>query len=338
LLQHPLSRQHGFTLIELMLVLILVGVMMGLGMYGIDRMDPGSRGLQSSLVAFIESSRDRARATGRPVSITVEAPHELEPARLIRKIWRRRLEATFEESASFRENILLAAPAFVGGPGRCGAGLDAREGGGASLEGRGGVLRPQFGLSLEFDVFPEIGETGVLLDWPGLLSLRMRSNGSLHVDLRAGAERLFSSHRVESPPASITAGRWHHIRLDALNERIVLMVDGEQVLQGDSAARLAVPESPPFLGDPSGEFRGRFDEFSVWVVVKESGPELRDDLLVAWEGPRDADGHSQPILNFDRDGLLDRSTHPAEVEMHIVAMGEEVGSLLVGRFTEEAVL
>ncbi|MBT3340639.1 MAG: prepilin-type N-terminal cleavage/methylation domain-containing protein [Planctomycetes bacterium] len=332
------KTQRGFTLVELMLVLLVIGVMMGLGMYGIDRMDPGSRGLQSSLIAFVESSRDRARATGRPVSITVQPPTETDPARLVRRIWRRRLEATFEDAAAVRENILLADPATAGGSGRCGAGLDARQGGGATLEGRGGVLRPRYGLSLTFDVLPELGTAGSLLEWPGLLSMRVRQDGSLHVDLHAGDGDQFVLHRVQSAPSALEPNRWHHIRLDAENARITLWLNGKLVLSGDSGRLLAEPESAPFLGDPTGRFQGRFDEFSAWVVMQEAGPELRDDLLVVWEGPLDSQGNPQTLLSFDRDGLLDRVAHPAEVELHIVAMGDEVGSLVVGRFTEEVAL
>ena len=53
------DRNAGFTLAELMLVMVLVGVLLGIGMAGVDRVDPGARGLQASVESFVQSARDR---------------------------------------------------------------------------------------------------------------------------------------------------------------------------------------------------------------------------------------------------------------------------------------
>ena len=60
-------NRYGFTLAEMLLVLVILGILMGIGMGGADRMDPGARGLQRMLQSFVQSSRDRARATGQGV-------------------------------------------------------------------------------------------------------------------------------------------------------------------------------------------------------------------------------------------------------------------------------
>ena len=56
------SPAAGFTLAELMLVMVLLGVVIGLGVATVDRADPGARGLQKSVEAFVQSARDRARS------------------------------------------------------------------------------------------------------------------------------------------------------------------------------------------------------------------------------------------------------------------------------------
>jgi len=134
--QEPKLRQ-AFTLLELMLVIILIGVIAGLGVAGFDRIDPGYQALESSLTSFLESSRDRARSSGYPVVLELRAASEERPARLLRASFRPVLEASFEKAYRNREAIEVRGDASLDEPGRFGAGVDLEAGGEAMFAGRG---------------------------------------------------------------------------------------------------------------------------------------------------------------------------------------------------------
>ncbi|RMH04028.1 MAG: prepilin-type N-terminal cleavage/methylation domain-containing protein, partial [Planctomycetota bacterium] len=86
---------RGFTLLELLLVLFVLGVILGSAMVLAGRFDPGPTGLRAAAAAFFASSRDRARASGHPVVVEIE-PEEGGYGRLRRLVHRTVLEASFE--------------------------------------------------------------------------------------------------------------------------------------------------------------------------------------------------------------------------------------------------
>ena len=319
---------RGFTLAELLLVLALLGLIMGIGAVSLDKMDPGSRGLRAATLTFIQSSRDRARGSGKPVTLEVLPPVLDEiPARLVRYAYRRSLEATFETSARQRENLSPVAPAVLGKPGRMGAGLDLAQGGGALVVGRGGVVRAPHGIQVEMDVYRAKTEgSGSLIVWEGLMTLRVRNDGSLDFAVRAGDGKTFARFTLSSPRGSMPEGRWHHLVLAAAAGRMSIKVNGKEVAAGNLDPVLAQPDGSPYLGDSDGKFHGFLDEFTVWTRFRENGPELREDVLLVLD---------PPTIRFDRHGLLDHSVHDMEVGVALVEYGELVDSFWVGRFTEE---
>jgi prepilin-type N-terminal cleavage/methylation domain-containing protein len=179
------ERSRGFTLLEMMVVMILLGVVAGLGFAGFDKMDPGSRGLQVSLETFLEASRDRARGSGQEVRLRLLPADEEHGARVARMVFQPALEAGFEPQFAAREGVALEGGARLGEPGRCGGGLDLREGGRAVIVGRGGRVEMRNGFSIEFDFLAPEAAAGELCAWEGLLELAFRRGGGLGARLRA---------------------------------------------------------------------------------------------------------------------------------------------------------
>ena len=121
--------RRGFTIAELLLVMVVLGVIVGIGLGGLDRMDPGTRGFQKTMGTFLLSSRDRARVTGLPVVLSLDPETTDRNARLQRWVYRPVREATFEVASRERENLFLVGPGILDQRGRVGAGLDLRLGG-----------------------------------------------------------------------------------------------------------------------------------------------------------------------------------------------------------------
>ena len=70
-----MKRQHGYTLIELLAVLVLVAAIVALGAATISRKLPGQRLQQSAkeLAAQLRYTRAQAIATGQPQVFTIDA-------------------------------------------------------------------------------------------------------------------------------------------------------------------------------------------------------------------------------------------------------------------------
>ncbi len=324
--RHP--REDGFTLMEMMVVMILLGIVAGLGFAGFDRMDPGSRGLQVTLESFLEASRDRARASGQEVRVAILPATAESGPRIARYVYRPALEAGFEPAFADSENVRTYGGARLGGPGRSGAGLDLMDGGAAVVEGRGGRVELGEGFALEFDLLLPPGDAGRVCEWEGLFDLECRRNGGMQARLRTGQADFLAWTQLDVPGHLLRAGRWQHLRVAAADGLARLWLDGELAASETIGPELGAPTTPPRFGATEGGFHGRVDEAVVWSRVREDGPELAEQISVTFAGV--------PALLFDRDGRLAAAAHPEAVRVAILEGEDEIGAFLVGRFTQEA--
>ncbi len=323
------SYRRGFTLAELMLVLVILGVIMGMGMSGADRMDPGGRGMQRMVESFVSSSRDRARATGQNVVVRLEKATPDDPGTFARLVYRRQLEATFEPAFEHREQVQLAGSAALGKVGRFGAGLDLTQGGIATLVGRGGTFHSPQGLQLEFDMRIDEPANCKLAEWENLLDLSVRSNGSLQWIVSLGDGKTWNEQTLTTPAGLITPGRWHHLRASAAADSMALVLDGKVIAQVSTTGIQPPADGALAIGDGDGRFVGMIDEVQVWGLAREAGPELNHDQDVFF-------GTDEVV--FDRHGRLNPQVHSEPVPLRIAVLGEEIGAFQIGVFTEEPIL
>lgn len=325
------SLRSGYTLLEMLFVMVLLGIIMGVGVAGFDRMDPGYNGLQSTVETFLESSRDRARTSGHGVMVLQEENQADPPiSRLKRFVFRRSLEATFEPAFRSREGVSASGAAALDEAGRFGTGIDLRQGGSVLVEGRG-LPNLELGFSLDLDVEAFDANGGELLLWEGLLDLRTRKNGVLAVSLRAGngGDELFQDVNLESPQGVMLPNRWQHIKVIAADGQAEILVDGKSVVKQEIPPVLGSPRSAARFGEDRKGWRGRIDEFTIWARMAEAGPELPTDIDLVLGSPK---------VHFDRHGTLDSAYHEAGVPVRLDAFGEEIASFLIGRFTQEVAL
>jgi prepilin-type N-terminal cleavage/methylation domain-containing protein len=322
------QRRRGFTLAELLLVMVVVGIVMGLGVGTIDRMDPGARGLQTTIEAFVQSSRDRARATGQNVVLQLEKDNPEDPGRFVRLVYRRVLEATFEPQYAEREGLETIGGARLEGPGRYGNGADLRQGGGVNVLGRGGKFDSPQGLQLELDFKLDELASGKLIVWKDLVEVSLRRDGSVMMRAVYGdAEgKSWADHDLASPNGQLSPGQWQHFRGVARDGQMQIFLDGRLIAESEVQGRLAASDAPPFLGDPDGRISGQLDEFQVWGLAREIGPELSSSHEVFV-------GALQVV--FNRFGRLDAARHPEGVEVRIANLGQEIGAFHIGTFSEE---
>ena len=322
------ARLAGFTLLELIIVMLVLGVVAGVSIAGIDRFDPGNLGLRASVETFLESSRDRARVSGHPVTVVQMPATADKDARFLRFVYRRALEASFEKRFELREGIRFAGSAATGTTGRFGACGDLREGGTITVAGRG-MPNLRAGFSLDLDFYSPLGEAGELLNWDGMLSVVVRRSGVVAANLRAGSVEFLQDFLLESPADSRKIGKWQHLKLVAADEVFLMILDGREVARMPIPIELAAPIAEPVLGDLEDGWVGLVDEFTVWARIGEQGPTVPNTVEIDPPNMR---------LLFDRNGMLDAAAHSSSVPVVLSDLGDVIGSFVVGRFTQEASL
>ncbi|TAH38938.1 MAG: hypothetical protein EYC70_03220 [Planctomycetota bacterium] len=323
-------RRAGFTLLELLLIMALLGVLLGLGAFGVDRAGPGARGLAATLGTFLTTSRDRARASGQPVLVEILPPGaEDQPARIARYVYQPAIAASFEPRWREREDLAGPVPSVAdparAAVGRVGAALDLREGGVVAVQGRGRGARATYGFSLELDVYTEALAACRLLDWPELLTVELRRDGSVVALLRADARAGAGAVQLQSEPGALEPGRWQHLRLTAAEGVASLLLNGKPAAASAASAVWPEPRGAPVLGDPQGRFSGLMDEFILWVRAREEGPAFPRGVTAQMDPPQ---------VRFDREGRLD-AQHVRPVTVQILQFDLPVDRFVVGRFAEE---
>ena len=324
--QAPHRRASGFTLLEMVVVMILLGIIAGIGVATYDRFDPGNRGALSSVQTFLETSRDQARVSGHPVVVEVQAGDETGGDRLRRRVQRAQLEATFEPARQTREGVQLNGAAHLGTRGRFGAALDLRDGGTASLGGGEEIPRTRDGYALELHFLDEGEGDAVLFEWSDLIEVRTGQAGDLVLQVRVGEGEFFQDARIDVPPGHLPPGEWHKLAVRVADGTVEVHLDGRLVLRDDVPPEIGTPSGAPRFGDPDDTFRGLIDEFTFRSRVTENGPQLRADFRVLLGVPQ---------LVFDRYGLLDPAVHASGVPVELTEFDEVFASFVVGRFTEE---
>ena len=218
---------------------------------------------------------------------------------------------------------MIAGSGRLGKAGRVGAGLDLTLGGDAEIQGKGGLVNANSGfhLELDFQVMEDVSAT--LLEWPGLLKVRLDGRGGLKasVSLEGGG-----AMDMIAPAPFALSGRWHHLVLQFVEGRARLRLDGVTLAEKLSESLPGKTTGSLRLGDPRGSFLGWLDELLVGVFAVESGPVIPDGHALHLSSPR---------VVLDGNGLLDRLVHPIPVALEILDFDLPVGGFLIGRFGEE---
>ncbi|MDP6962571.1 MAG: prepilin-type N-terminal cleavage/methylation domain-containing protein [Planctomycetota bacterium] len=320
------NRNSAFTLLELMVVMVLVGIVAGIGMAGFDRIEPGRSSLQAAVENFIESSRDRARASNQRVVLSLQPATESAAARWQRMVFRGVFEASFEGSALARENVQLEGQSALNEAGRFGAGLNLIDGGTGIINGRG-TPDLSSGFVIDFDCYPSDLASGKLLTWPGIVTIEQRNGGALSCQIRAGDGDFFGNSLVETTVGALQPRRWQHLRLYVASGQALLTIDGKVAASTALPEFLSTPQDVPVFGDIDRPWHGKIDEFQVQSRQVERGPEVPDDVQMIL---------SQPEITFNRFGELDAS-HNEDVTVLVDSFGELLATFVVGRFSQEVI-
>ncbi len=303
------NREEGFTLVELLLVLAIMGILAGVALGYLRRLQGGRGGVTALVRARLAAARNTALTWGTPSWVRF-FPGAGAGADTLFVQWTSvspLLYFSFEEGprgwGGWKGD--LAGGKIVPG-GRFGNGLvQARPGAPGLLlqtEGRDD-LRLEDGFSAQADVKPEERRSMILFKWGMTFSLGVDEAGVPQATLTLrGARNLPGKQVTLSGRNPLPLNRWSTLKVVADGEGSWLMVNGRIV---DRAAAKGKPYDrlgePIFLSAPQAPLAGVMDEVKLQALDREP-PEALPEGVTLLGGPK--------LVRFVPGGTLDPALHP----------------------------
>jgi len=299
---------RGMTLFELMLVMVLIGLLLGLGVGVFASLDFGKRAALSLVQNVVRSARNSAVARAAPARVRIDAAAGTLVAEAldVAGTWRfegERLEGAFGldgrlAGAELVDDGYLGRALALGSARASYAEIGVQSDAGFDL---------YHGFAIECALRLVGTASGGVLSVGGAAGLAVGGAGALRAWLvpevvgASGEPRSGGRIYVESPPGTLTPGRWQRVRFEYDRRLARLYVDGIEAARTEEVAPVWRLEGPLTLGDPRGSFQGALDDLVVAVVAASEGASLPDSVQF---GP----GTPAEIL-FDARGHLDREVH-----------------------------
>ncbi len=311
-------RAGGFTLVELLLVVALLGVMMGLGLGLFARLDLGERVVRSQVVSQLRAARNHAVARQASANVELDAKDGIvRPSGL-------RVVGTFQFEDPSLEGALGQLPSMIGGrqvdDGWQGRAIDfVGEPDGAHVAWpvhQDGAWNPRHGWSISLAVKYSGQDGGSLLALGESLGIGLGGDGSFSAWFapelfdEAGETRRGGRVSLSSAPGVVPRGRW--VVLEARYDRVrfELWVDGARRAHIAEDAPVWPPEGPLRLCPSQVPFRGAVDRLVVACASRDDGYQLPQGARLDPAGPS--------LVRFAPGGMLDRSIHQEPVRIRIL--------------------
>ncbi len=304
------------TLLELLLVMVLMGVLLGMGVGVFSSLDFSRRSALALVQNVVRSARNSAVARAAPARVRIDvASGTLAAAALdVAGTWR--FEGEELDGAFDLAGRLQGADIVDGG--YLGRALQLSHGRASYAEldvqdDPGFDLREGFSLdcAIELDAL----QSGGVLDVGGAAGVALAGSGVLRawfapeVTATGGTARSGGRILVESPAGALVPGRWQRLRFEYDRRIARLLVDGVEVARTEETAPVWRIEGPLRLGDPQGSIQGRLDDLVVAVVAESEAAVLPKSVKLGPDAPSE--------VRFDARGHLDREVHPGPVAFQL---------------------
>ena len=299
----------GFTLIELIVVMGILGVLFGLGFGMLGNLNPGRRAALGLVQNVIRSARNNAVARSAPALVRLDvATGKLHAAGMdVIGTWQFEtmdidgsagLDGVATGGAIIDQGFLGKALSFTG----AGSGARAE----IPLQEFAGVdLREGFMVSCALQL--DSSAPTRVLDIGEAALLECRSNGVLRAGFRpevvsaSGVRSAGGLIAVDSAPGTWEPGRWLRITVAYDRRLLRLALDGVDVARVENDAPVWQLQGPLTIGDPRAPLSGAIDALSLMAVVDSAEAALPKGVVFAADAPR--------TVVFSADGALDREVH-----------------------------
>lgn len=313
----PLRRgaRAGVTLLELLLVMMILGVVMGGGLGLFAALDLGRRQAVGLVRNVVRTAQNTAIAGRAPARVRIDRAAGTLTAEALQVVgtWHfedRSLRGAFGLDGESR-GVEFVEDGYLG---------DA-----LSFSGKTGALAeipvqrsPSFDLSRGFSVACAVRKAPAGAGW----LLRLGTVVGIRVNDAGEVEGRFATQVVEegeperggdvlvrSPEGVLPPERWVRLRLEYDRVALVLFVDDVPVARVEESAPVWGIDGPLALSDEARPFTGEIDCLVVAVVVADEAGQLPDGVRLPEDAPAE--------VRFDAGGSLDRRLHQGPVVLRL---------------------
>ena len=308
----------GFTLLELLIVIGLLGTILGVGLGTFASFDPARRAARGLVANALRQARNEAvanRAPSRVVFDPVERTVQQEGT-VVAGTWR--FETPDLEGARALSGYADNSPgSFLTDHGFVGKALDT------TLGARGAKVifdlstEPLFqvrrGFRLACALRPATLNAAQILDFGGVVRVDSFGDGSIgftvvtrRVD-ELGRSSPGEEVKVRTAPGAIEVGRWSQIEVRYDGRWLSALADGVPVAMREETRELWDVELPLTIGGGRSAFQGQLDDLIIVVAKENESIKLPDSVEFERKEPFE--------IRFDEGGGLDSVAHAQPVEI-----------------------
>lgn len=326
------NAKRGFTLLELLLVMALLGTIMGIGLGTFASFDPGRRAARGLVANALRQARNEAiahRAPARvmfdPVTRTVRSEGST-----VAGTWR------FDTPDLVGARDVNGLPwnfpgTFLTDDGFVGRALDMDLGQrGAKITfdlSEDPLFRIRRGFRISCALRPKVLKASKVLDYGGIVEMETYADGSIGFSVltrridELGRATPGEAVKVRTAPGAIEAGRWSQIELRYDGRWLSALSDGVPVAMREESRELWDVEKPLVIGGSRDAYNGQLDD--LVVVAAREGEEFILPPSVEFRA-------KEPFeVRFDEGGNLDPVAHARPVEIGLLFDDGTQDSLLV---------
>jgi prepilin-type N-terminal cleavage/methylation domain-containing protein len=310
------ARARGFTLIEILVVMLAISMLMGVGVGFLSRLDTSLDQAIAVVRSEVRHAREVARNRSSPARVVFTKAQGGYPAKVHSVVLAPVGQWHFEDASGTGSPNL---PGTLGGSiadrGRFGKCLVVD-----AAVGRAGLVVPTqgiaaFDLSVGFkvrvDVWLEDGPSGTVVTLPRTFSLGVRAG--LLPTAELGLEPDGVGPRITGA-RPLMPRTWTTLEVSYDRITFRLAVDGIDVASVPATARpFQDPEGSLVVSDPGAPVSGRIDECFL-LAYEQTDPILLQPEVDILEAPA--------VLQFDAQGEPDAALHPGPVTI-VVGRGPD---------------
>lgn len=311
------SNRRGFTLLELILVMGIIGVVAGVGLGMFASFDPGRRAAVGLVQNVLRQAQQSAVARRAPAVVRFDTKSGKLTAEALEVAGTWHFESPALEGARGVDGEPFDFPGeYLARDGYTGKALNlARGGRRARVEiplTDDPLLDPRRGFALEVALRPEALAASKVIDLGKVVTLAIRRDGGL--DGKVVTRRIDELGRavagpavaVRSGPGAMRPGRWTRVLLVYDRRELVLSADGVVLATRGEDRELWDLGGPLVLGGDDGPWRGALDQLVLSTVVADEAYELPPTVTF--------DPRTPPLIRFLAGGGLDPALHAGPVE------------------------
>ena len=301
----------GFSLLELLLVMLIMGIVLGMGVGIFASFDVDSKQDASRVRGVLRAAASAARAREVPARVEID----VERGRFVPRV------ATVIGTWDFERDGLEGAFGIGGfgvktkvAEGRLGRALELPLGVQAraelAIEG-GAAFDLREGFAISCSLYPESSPSAHAVNVGNACGIYVLSNGGVRAWFAPIATDGEASPHVvvDSEPGLLELERWSRVRAEYDRRELSLFVDGERVASVEETATVGPVAPSLMLGGGRTPYEGRIDELVVSAWVQGEAVVLSESGSLPADAPE--------LVAFDATGRLDRRVHAGPVDFFV---------------------